>query len=413
MAYWRTLAIGLAFATALFCAMPVPAQDTEDVDYQRDPQTIQRDIQDWSRRWSAEHERKVGGEVAREVDKAYGLVDWPEQMERLTRIVDRLAKASDRPDVQYDVAILDTSIPNAMAITGGFVRVTRGLLDMVQSDDELAGVLGHEMAHNTLYHGLRQAERDARWQKWEMIALLGVLVGAGLSGDSSVLQTLDLVTLSMFARMGVLSSYSRRYEHEADWTGLRYAHQAGFNATGFYTFMERLMSYELTNQIVLPRDDPGRKWDSHPLTTQRLAEIRSYFSSQGLTFNRAAVCDGFVATVRQSEVAEGLRVWEVIFHNQVIYQLSSEPLNGQAPDERAQGIADRINDLVRRRGIDVPSLDMRKSSGTVTLHGLACIAVQEIDAKLVRMTVPEYTDAVYRAFRSAVYTAERSSRAGL
>lgn len=413
MAPWRSLPIIFAFLIPLLGAWPAIAQDDDDVDYQRDPATIRQDIQSWSQRWNAEHERKVGEEVAREVDKAYGLVDWPEQMQRVTEIVNRLAKVSDRPNVQYDVGILDTGIPNAMAITGGYIRVTRGLLDMVQSDDELAGVLGHEMAHNTLFHGLRQAERDAKWQKWEMIALLGILVGAGLSGDAGVLQSLDLVTLSMFARMGVLSSYSRRYEHEADWTGLRYTHEAGYNATGFYTFMERLMSYELTNQVVLPRDDPGRKWDSHPLTTQRLAEIRSYFSQQGLTFNRAAVCDGFVATVRQSEVAEGLRVWEVLFHSQVVYQLSSEPVGGQSPGERAQSIADRINSLVQRRGIDVPSLGIRKSSGVITLHGLACINVDEVDAKLLGMSVPDYTDAVYKAFRSAVYAAERTSRDGL
>lgn len=409
---WLTIAI--VGALALLCPLPVRAQDEDDgVDYQRDPAAIQRDIVTWSKRWSPDYERKVGSEVAREVDKAYGLVDWPEQLDRVKRVVERLAKASDRPDVQYDVAILDTNIPNAMAITGGYIRVTRGLLEMVQSDDELAGVLGHEMAHNTLYHGLRQAERDSKWQKWEMIALLGILVGAGLSGDAGVLQSLDIITLSMFARVGVLSSYSRRYEHEADWTGLRYAYQAGYNPTGFYTFMERLMSYELTNQVVLPSDDPGRKWDSHPLTTQRLAEIRSYFAQQGLVFNRAAVCDGFVATVRQSEIAEGVRIWEVLFHGQVIYQLSPERVDGQAPGERAQSIADRINTLVRKRGIDVPSLDIRKSSGIVTLHGLACITVQEADARLVGMSKADYTEAVYKAFRAAVYAAERDSRSGL
>jgi Zn-dependent protease with chaperone function len=405
---WTLLPIVAMIGAALWLTPAVA--DDDGPEYQRDPETIRKDIAGWSERWPLEEERKVGKDVAKEVDEAYGLLDWPEQTERIKHIVERLARASDRPAVEYDVAILDTSIPNAMAITGGYIRVTRGLLEMVQSDDELAGVLGHEMAHNTLFHGLRQAERDSDWQKLEMIALLGVLVGAGLSGDPSVLQTLDVITLSMFARIGVLSSYSRRYEHEADWTGLRYAHDAGYDPTGFYTFMERLHSYELTSQPMLPSDDPRRRWDSHPLTPQRLAEIRSYFHQQSLSFNRAAVCDGFVATVRRSEVAEGLRVWEVLFHDQVIYQLSPEPVDGASPAERAREIANRINDLVQRRGIDVPSLGVRKSSGYVTLHGLYCIPVHEADARLMGMTLEEYTEASYKAFRSAVYQAEQDSR---
>jgi len=406
------LRAALIYVTVLLCVCPVAARAADDpaLDYDRDPARIHLEIVDWARKWSLDAERARGKPVVDEVDKTYGLVDDPEQLDRLRKIVERIAAASDRPDMKYDVAILNSPEPNAMAVTGGYVRVTNSLLTMAQSDDELAGVLAHEIGHVCLYHGLRQADRDAKWQKLELIAILGVLAGAMASKNADLLQVFDAVQLSMFARIGILSSYSRQYEHEADWNGLRYTHAAGYDATGFYTFMERLLMYELESGNRRLANDPSTVWDDHPLTALRLNEIRSYFVDQSLPFNRARVCKGFVATVDQAQVAQDLRLWEVKFGGRVIYQLSDQPIDGVGPQERAEAVAKRINDLVDRGGIDIDVLNIRPSTGVITLHGFPVMSVQEQDAKVLGLGQTDYARQVYGAFRAAVYQAVRRSK---
>lgn len=378
-----------------------------DDSYDRDPDTIQRVIAESRRKWSAEEERRQGQRVADEIDRAIGVVDWPEQLERVQRIVADLAAHSDRPDVVYSVAILDTNLPNAMAIPGGFIRVTRGLLDMVQSDHELAGVLGHEMAHNCLYHGLRQAERDSKWERAQLVLVAGAILGA-MAGRGG-LDMMDLPVVAMAARIGMLSSYSRRYEREADWNGLRYCHEAGYDASGFYTFMERLMAWE-AQQGWRRLPEHFRGWDEHPPTQQRLAEVMSYYSEKGIVFNRARVCRGFRARVTSVEVAQGLTVWEVRFGELVIFQPAATPVGGQTPEQRARAIAERINTLVERYGITAQSVSYRESPPTVTLHRLSVIEIQKEDADLVGLQPAQYAEAVYRAFRNAIYHSEISSK---
>jgi len=402
----------LAWLATLSVVWPVAAwaAEQDDLNYDRDPARITLEIADWSRKWPPEKERERGKPVVDEVDKTYGLVDNPEQLERLRKVVDRVAAASDRPDAKYDIAILNAAEPNAMAVTGGYVRVTSGLLDMAQSDDELAGVLAHEIAHSCLYHGLRQADRDAKWQKLELIAILGVLAGSMASRNADLLQIFDAVQLSMFARIGILSSYSRQYEHEADWNGLRYTHAAGYDATGFYTFMERLLMYELESGNRRLADDPTAVWDDHPLTALRLSEIRSYFLEQNLPFNRARVCKGFIATVDEAQVAQGLRLWQLKFGGRVIYQLGGEPIDGVGPQQRAEETAKRINELVERGGIDIDVLNIRPATSVITLHGFPVISVHPQDSAVLELSQSDYARQVYEAFRAAVYQAVRRSK---
>src|SRR5207248_191676 len=82
----------------------------------------------------------------------FGLYDNPEMMKYVNLVGNTVAKQGARTDTQYHFAILDTDVVNAMAMPGGFVFVTRGALSLMESESELAGVLGHEVAHVDLRH---------------------------------------------------------------------------------------------------------------------------------------------------------------------------------------------------------------------------------------------------------------------
>ena len=98
--------------------------------------------------FSPEYEKRVGEETAAQVEATYERYKDEETQAKVDAMATEIAAASARPEVTYDVRLIDTDEVNAFSIPGGFVYVTKGLLDEVQSDDELAGVLSHEIAHN-------------------------------------------------------------------------------------------------------------------------------------------------------------------------------------------------------------------------------------------------------------------------
>jgi len=154
---------------------------------------------------------------------------------------------------------------NAFAVPGGYVFVFSELLARVANDDELAGVLGHEMGHVAGHHILRQ-EREG--QAWTAAALLGVLlsavnpvVGAAAVGAA---QTAQL-------------KYSREFEQEADYLGLRYASEAGYDPHALGTFFKQL----LVEQRVNPAGVPPYML-SHPITEDRIAHVDTIIGAEKL-----------------------------------------------------------------------------------------------------------------------------------
>ncbi len=394
----------------LLAVAPARAAETR-VSYDRDPEAVRQVVEDCGKRWSPEAEDKLGKPVVEEYESLIKPLDWPDQRARVQAIVDRIAAVSDRPTVRYQVGILDDPSPNAMAIPGGYIRVTRGLFDMVQSDDELAGILAHEIAHNCLYHGMRQVREDSKWSKLQILSVLAVVVAAASGSlNERTADAQNLPWLVMMARAGWLAGYSQRYEFEADWAGMRYQRAAGFDPSGFYTFMRRMMAWEdQQGYRRTPEDFTG--WDSHPPTQERMLYVREFFVEHGVTLNIARVCRGFVAVAKQAEVGEGRSLWQVCFGERVIFQLAEEPVDGQSAEERALSIAERINRLMADHGVRYSYVEGHASSKApwVGFCGAPVIVVHPVDAQLVGLTTGEYADEAAQAFREAIYRAEQVS----
>lgn len=169
--------------------------------------------------------RKVDASVTRE----YGLYNDP----RLTAYVDdmgrRLGKLSHRPQLDYSVKILDAPVVNAFAAPGGYLFFTRGILATLNSEAELAGVMGHEIGHVTARHSAQQMSRA-------QVAQIGLIIP----------QALGLPILSSLAQIGMglfFMSYSRDNEREADSLSVEYATKAGYDASqmaGFFETLQRM-----------------------------------------------------------------------------------------------------------------------------------------------------------------------------
>src|SRR5437899_11578725 len=124
---------------------------------------------------SAAEERRIGAEQAAEVARTIGLVDDPRLATYVQEVGRRLSARSPRRDVTYTFAVVDMAEPNAFALPGGEIFVSRGLLVLANSEDELAGVLGHEIGHVAARHAARRVTRAAP-------LALATALGAGVTG---------------------------------------------------------------------------------------------------------------------------------------------------------------------------------------------------------------------------------------
>lgn len=200
----------------------------------------------------------------------------------LQKLVDDLAVHSRMPEVNFQVLVCDTEIPNAVALPGGRMIVFRGLIDLVETPEELLAVLAHEMSHVTLRHHLQSIGESIG-----LIVALEILIG-----DVGGLVALGAEALQAAALM----SKSREHEHEADLEGVRMLHKAGIDPGHAISMLE-----------ALPHGDVPEALDwlsSHPDIEERVAAIRELVDElppqeySPLDFD----LDGLRAAIRNREV---------------------------------------------------------------------------------------------------------------
>jgi predicted Zn-dependent protease len=177
----------------------------------------------------------------------------------------RLAAATELPGLRFRFTVLNSPVVNAMALPGGYVYVTRGLLALARNEAEVAGVLGHEIGHVVARHA---AARVSQAQ----LSQLG-LIGLSILGGAAGLPT-DTGRLAQAAAALHLRRYSREQEFEADTLGARYMRRAGFDAAAMASFLTQLRAHgRLTAKIAGRPADTVDETDimaTHPRTLDRI-----------------------------------------------------------------------------------------------------------------------------------------------
>ncbi|MGE0641066.1 MAG: M48 family metalloprotease [Thermoanaerobaculia bacterium] len=214
--------------------------------------------------------------------RVYGPWDNPASLERVAEIGYRVAREANYDKFPISFYLIDMVEPNAFALPGGHVFVTRGMLELGLSDDELAGLLGHEVAHVVRDHGMRIERKATLFNVLSQAVLIGLAVAA--NNDRSAPPNVPdpygyydprerpagNVIYGGYAASLILSelllrSYSRDFEDEADEEGQRWAAAAGYSADS----TEKLMQVLGTR---LP--DSSREygyWRTHPFFDERVA----------------------------------------------------------------------------------------------------------------------------------------------
>jgi predicted Zn-dependent protease len=212
---------------------------------------------------SPQEEMQIGKQAAAEVSQQMGYVDDAKLEAYVAQLGARLAPLSPRQDVKYEFHAVDMEETNAFALPGGYVYVSRGLLALANSEDELAGVVGHEIGHVAARHS---AQRQTRGQIAGAGAVAATILAA-IVGGGELAQGVG--QLAQAGAQGWVASYSRDQERQSDEIGQKLAAQAGYDPAAIGTFLGAL-GREM--ELKLGEKRKTTFLDSHPSSDERVRD---------------------------------------------------------------------------------------------------------------------------------------------
>jgi predicted Zn-dependent protease len=176
---------------------------------------------------SEERESNIGRQAHPEIIKQFGYYENEDLQRYVNDVGQKLVAVCKRKDVTYHFTVLDTPMENAFAVPGGYVYITRGLLAYLNSEAELAGVLGHEIGHIV-------GRDSANQMSQAMLAQFAVLAGVAAPGGANVAQATGMLLNS------VMMGYGREKEYLADQQGVEYMCKAGYDPEQMASFQKNL-----------------------------------------------------------------------------------------------------------------------------------------------------------------------------
>jgi predicted Zn-dependent protease len=225
---------------------------------------------------SEETEVREGAKAHQEVLKEYGVLKNDRLQNYVNDIGQRLAKQSHRANLKWTFTVLDSPEINAFALPGGYVYITRGIMAYLDSEADLAGVIGHEIGHVTARHG---AQRATRQQDAAIGALLGGLLGAVLDAKGGGGVGQQIGEASQQAAAGYVAKYGREQELQADGLGAEYLSRVNYDPRNMIDVIRVLKDQERFAADVAraegrPAPQGSNSWlASHPSNDQRLESI--------------------------------------------------------------------------------------------------------------------------------------------
>lgn len=339
-----------------------------------------------------EEDVELGKKVSLDVEKQLKLSKNEEAIARVTRIGAEMAAIANSTQVEalwgdkkfspfeYSFKVVEGEDVNAFSLPGGLIYVYEGLLKYVESDDELAGVLAHEIAHASLRHVATLKREASKLAAIEIPAILIAILAGGQAGT-------DLLRGIQLGGTAIGSGWSQKAEKAADYAGLQYIRKSGYDATGSLTVVERLAWDE--------RNKPKIEWGifrSHPPSDARVKDVGARMRGYNLTVRRSKVTQSFQTLVKAGK-GDASEIW---FYGKKLYSFT-----GTDAKQRADAAALKLNEFFD----GVPSLIQVQSSGNRVLGGKqVLIEVTEQDAATAKQPVTSVVDDATKSIRSAVFS---------
>jgi predicted Zn-dependent protease len=212
-----------------------------------------------------EEEKKLGKKILLEIEKNVELVRDPTLQTFLDRMGHSLVAQVGPTSFDFKFYLIKATEPNAFAIPGGYIFVTTGLIVFAENENEIVGVLSHEISHVTARHVAQMVERSKRLSIASMAAVIaGLLLGGGGQGSQAA------AAMAMATAEALALKYTRENETDADHNGLQYMIKAGYDPNGLISFLNRLNKISLAVAPQIPA-----YLSTHPTTENRISLLEN------------------------------------------------------------------------------------------------------------------------------------------
>jgi predicted Zn-dependent protease len=224
--------------------------------------------------FSIEDEKRLGKEFYEKLEKSQVLIRNEKVNVYITKLGQKVLLHSQKAPFNFRFFVIKSSAINAFATPGGYVYINRGLINLVDKESELAGILAHEIAHVNARHIASIIEKS---QKVGIATLAAILAGAFLGGGTEVAAAVTSFSLATATSLNL--KYSREHEEEADRLGLSYLVSTGYDGAAMLDFLKTMRRYEFYSNSV------PSYFLTHPGTDERIryldAAIQTTYSRKG------------------------------------------------------------------------------------------------------------------------------------
>ncbi|MFA5114940.1 MAG: Maf family nucleotide pyrophosphatase [Candidatus Omnitrophota bacterium] len=206
--------------------------------------------------YSTDKEVRMGESIARQVSRTYKLEEDPLLKQRVESIGRKIAAVCDRKDIDYHFYILQDKEINAVSLPGGYVYINSGLIEKVDNDDELAGVIAHEIGHIVARHSIKKLQAAMGYSVFRiLVAAAPQSGGAGSAADIAFTE--------------LMLGYGREDELLADQLATRYMKRAGYDPHAMVTFLEKLQEDGRRKPL-----RPKSYFKTHPYVPDRIRVVK-------------------------------------------------------------------------------------------------------------------------------------------
>lgn len=342
-------------------------------------------------------DREMGAKYSEQIDKELKVTDDKELIERVQRIGGELGQIANQTPVevtwgdkrlnpfQYQFKVVQDKDINAFSLPGGFIYVYDGLIKFAESDDELAGVLAHEVAHASLRHVATLQREQSKLQAIQIPLILIAIFAGGAGGAGQALTAGSLVGTA------IGSGWSVKAEQAADYGGFQYLVKSKYDATGMLTFMERLAITERRKPVGFL--DLGI-YRTHPPSRERAEAITKFMSDAQMPIRRSKVAPSCRVDVKPHE--DG--TVQITFGQRTIVALA-----GADALDRADKISRRINTFFDSEP-DLYEVKAENAQGQIVGRRQVLIELTHDDAVAAKATVAQLTEETTMNLKRAMGT---------
>ena len=346
---------------------------------------------------SEDNEVRIGRENAEENDKHVTLVTDAKLVERVNRVGQEIATIANTIPVpakwgssqlkkfNYSFKIVDDKDVNAYSLPGGFIYVNKGLLDYVHSDDELAGVLAHEVTH-ALHHHMVKLQREQNKIQNVLIPALAAILIATKAQTNDIGNAVNGAYLYMTAKS---NTYGVKAEEDADHGAIMLLTHTHYNPAGLYSFMLRLAVDERNRT-----DGDLGIFRTHPPGNERAASAKELLEELKLPIHLSEVDPNLLITITIFKgIGSKPDMAELKWHGVTLCHIY--PADSQTAEQRAQKVAKGFNALIDN---SLQPYEVRASRDQTKVLARSVVVLTEADAvaqdKTIAALAKEVSDAV-------------------